>query len=144
MEPGSLISITNIFYSILQRNPQVEKIIVWSDGCSYQNKYCRISNVILKLCQAKKICIEDKYLLPEQIQMDCDSMHCTIERNMNHVDQFASHDSAMIMQLARKQPGPYEILKEVSFKDCCKRDRQYVKSIRPGKEQGDPTVFFLM
>ena len=68
------------FSEVLQESPQIEKLIVWSDGCGYQNRNTTVSNMYLDLSLEYNITIEQKYLVSGHTQMECDSMHYTIER----------------------------------------------------------------
>ncbi|KAK3801913.1 hypothetical protein RRG08_028381 [Elysia crispata] len=76
------------FSSYLDKNTQMRKIIIWSDGSGCQNECCTVSNAL-----------EHRYLVPGYTQMECNSMHSMIDRKMN-VDRFVPHDYAIIMQLA--------------------------------------------
>ncbi|GFN93547.1 hypothetical protein PoB_002005300 [Plakobranchus ocellatus] len=128
----------NHFYRYLELNPGIKKLIIWSDGCGYQNKSHCIANSFLHLALERAVTIEQKYLVPGHTQMECDSMHSVIERRL-HGDIFIPHDHVLAMQMARQVPFPYYV-REVHFTDSFKLSVPYLKSVRPGKRAGDPTV----
>ena len=70
------------FAKLLDTNPNIEKIVVWSDGCRYQNRNAVLSNAYLHLANQYNIVIEQKFLVVGHTQMECDSMHSAIERKV--------------------------------------------------------------
>ena len=122
------------FPTILQQSPQLRKGILWRDSCSYQTVSPII--IVLELCQACEVCMEHKYLVTHtHTQMECDSMHITIQRKMD-VDRFVTHDYTLIIQQAGQYPRTCEV-KEVWFPDCYKLAGE---CLRPGKRTGEATV----
>lgn len=99
-----------------------------------------MANGLLNLSVTKQVCIEQKYLEKGHTQMECDSMHSTIERRLKGRDINVPADYISICRSARKNPKPYNVnyLDYTYFKNfsCLK----LVKSIRPGFKTGDPTV----
>ncbi|KAB0793756.1 hypothetical protein PPYR_13376 [Photinus pyralis] len=123
--------------------PQLEptqQIILFSDGCSAQNRNCTLSNALLNLAIEKQVCIIQKYLEKGHTQMECDSMHSTIERKLRRRTINVPADYVSLCKLARKNPKPYHVsyLDHTFFKDYSKLN--LIKSIRPGYKVGDPTV----
>jgi len=59
--------------------PENGETTSWSDGCTYQNRNSTIANALLSVSMRKKITIYQKYLVRGHTQMECDSMHSTIE-----------------------------------------------------------------
>lgn len=116
------------------------KIIFYSDGCNYQNRNVLLSNVLLYLAKMHGITIEQKYLEKGHTQMECDSMHATIERRLKNRDINVPADYVAICTKARKNPKPYSVkyLDHKFFKDYSKA--VVYKTIRPGKLTGDPKV----
>ncbi|ESO87091.1 hypothetical protein LOTGIDRAFT_154581 [Lottia gigantea] len=51
------------FQTFLKNNPQVKELIIWSDGCSYQNKNNTLANAYLQLSIETGIRIFQKYLV---------------------------------------------------------------------------------
>lgn len=123
---------------ILSESPKT--VVLWSDGCSYQNRNSILSNALLHLSMLRNVTIIQKYLVKGHTQMECDSVHSTIERYIQHMDihltsQYASHTTS-----ARKLPMPYcaTVLNHNFVKDF--GVSTIYSSICPGKNKGDPTV----
>ena len=70
------------FVKILMAHSAVKKLIVWSDGCTHQNRNALLNNVYLHLAKEYNIVIEQRFLVVRHTQMECDSMHSTIERKI--------------------------------------------------------------
>ena len=126
------------FHKYLESHPEVKTIIVWSDGCGYQNKNNTVSNSFLHLSMEKNVTIVQKYLTKGHTQMECDSMHSTIERQIRG-NVYTPNDYAALMLNARRNPFPY-IVEELIFSDFEKLSAEYLSSIRPGRVAGDATV----
>lgn len=62
-------------------NQSLNPVILYSDGCGYQNRNSILSNALLHLSVAKKVVIIQKYLEKGHTQMEYDSVHSTIERS---------------------------------------------------------------
>lgn len=50
-------------------------IILFSDGCTYQNRNNVVANALLSYAVDNKVTIIQKYLEPGHTQMECDSVH---------------------------------------------------------------------
>ncbi len=129
------------FSELLDAHPEIKEIIIWSDGCTYQNRNITLANSLLDLAIRRDVKIVQKYLVVGHTQMEVDSMHATIERKLVG-DIIVPHDYVVVMESARLKPSPY-IVKEVSHDEVLKLDGSYLSSIRPGKKAGDPTVYDL-
>ena len=129
------------FTEILRAKPTIEKIIIWSDGCGYQNRNTTVANAYIDLAMKHNVTIEQKYLVAGHTQMECDSMHSTIERRIVS-DIFTPRDYIVIFENARIRPAPYHV-RQLSHDEMMKLSGTYVTSIRPGKKAGDPTVHNL-
>ena len=116
---------------ILKAQPTIKKLIVWSDGCTCQNRNAQLSNVYLHLGKEYDIVIEQKFLVVGHTQMECDSMHSTIERK-TVADIFTPHGYYLIMEIARIRPSPYHV-NPLCHDDFMMLTGSYVNSIRPGK-----------
>lgn len=57
-------------------------IIIYSDGCTYQNRNNVLSNALLNYASKNKISVVQKYLERGHTQMECDSVHSCIERKL--------------------------------------------------------------
>lgn len=114
---------------------------MWSDGCGYQNRNPNVANAFSELARKYRVLITQKYLVAGHTQMECDSMHSTIERKMK-MDIITPRDYMIILQTARIRPKPYHV-KMVKHDEILKLNGSYLLSIRPGKKAGDPTVHDL-
>lgn len=89
--------------SFISQSPEIHHIIIYSDGCFYQNRNTILSNALLAFCVETNISIEQKYLVSGHTQMECDATHSLIERKVgkrqiNLPSQFVQH-----IREARKQ-----------------------------------------
>ena len=125
---------------MLDAHPEIEGIVIWSDGCTYQNRNTNLANNLLDLA-IKRVKIVQKYLVVGHTQMEVDSMHATIKRKLVG-DIYIPHDYVVVMESARLKASPY-VVKQVSHDEVMKLDGSYLSSIRPGKKTGDPTVYNL-
>lgn len=128
------------FSETLDAHPEIEEIIIWSDGCTYQNRNSNLANSLLHLAIKRGVKIVQKYLVVGHTQMELDSMHPTIERKLIG-DIYIPHDY-VVMESARLKPSHY-VVKQVSHDEVLKLNGSYLSSIRPGKKTGDPTVYNL-
>lgn len=127
--------------SMCYNKNQNKNIILWSDGCCYQNKNTVLSNAILEFSVTHKIIIEQKYLTKGHTQMECDSVHSVIERKLKNTDIHLPSDYIKITKTARSKPFPYEIKDcDISFFLNYQKNVNRYDSIRPGKATGDATV----
>ncbi|KAM3602808.1 uncharacterized protein V6R79_011236 [Siganus canaliculatus] len=124
------------FEGVIKGHPELKEIIVWSDGCGYPNR-----NAYSELASKYGVLITQKYLVADHTQMECDSMHSTIERKIV-ADVFTPRDYVIILQTARIRPSPYHV-KVLKHDEFLKLNGSYFFSIRPGKKAGDPTVHDL-
>ncbi|CAB4034542.1 Hypothetical predicted protein, partial [Paramuricea clavata] len=129
------------FSGVLECHPEIEEIIVWSDGCGSQNRNVTLSNSYIALAKKYGVKITQKYLVVGHTQMEVDSMHAVIEKRIIG-NIYTPRDYIVIMETARTRPAPY-VVKPVYHHEVLKLNGAYVKSIRPGKKAGDPTVFQL-
>ena len=129
---------------MLESHPEIEEIIVWSDGCSYQNRNVTLSNSYIALAKKYGMKVTQKCLVVGHTQMEVDSMHAIIEKRII-ADICTPRDYIVIMKTARTRPmetAPY-VVKQVYHHEVLKLDGSYIKSIRPGKKVGNPTVYQL-
>lgn len=84
----------NIFASLLVaflenhllKEPNTKQIIIYSDGCGYQNKNVIVSNALLKLAIDRQVTIAQKFFEKGHSQMEVDSVHSTIEKRLQNRD----------------------------------------------------------
>lgn len=117
-----------------------ETVIVWSDGCCYQNRNANLTNSLLLLAEKMNIVIIQKYLEHGHTQMECDSIHAQIERKTRNRDIFVPANYLELIKASRKIPEPYKVkyLSHDFFMDFSKAI--IYTSIRPGMNTGDSTV----
>lgn len=125
---------------VLCGNDNPEKIIFYSDGCTYQNRNSVMSNALLNSAIQNNITIEQKILEIGHTQMEADSVHSTIERAMKNRNVDVPAEYIGICKTARKKPEPYDVtyLDFSFFKNF--NTVQFYKSIRPGRGKGDSKV----
>lgn len=115
-----------------------KKIIMVTDGCSYQNRNKILASALIKLSKQTSVDIEQLFLEKGHTMMPVDSVHSTLERKFRP-PIYAPSDYISRMREARpKQPYYVNQVDYTFFKkyddDVC------LDSLRPGKKTGDPTV----
>lgn len=53
-----------------------DNVILYSDGCTYQNRNCTLANALLLVANKTGLTITQKYLEKGHTQMECDSIQC--------------------------------------------------------------------
>ena len=117
----------------------VETVIIYSDGCGYQNRNVTLSNALLNFSVNNNVTIEQKYLERGHTYMECDSSHSVIERQIRNKQiylpqQFVEH----IESACQAKPYVVKYVDFTFFKDYSTLDRY--SSIRPGIGVGSSTV----
>lgn len=137
----STIIVTDLEKFRTQNTTQHNKeIIIYSDGCTYQNRNVVLSNALLNYSMEKKVTIKQKYLEKGHTQMECNSMQSVIERALKNKKINIPTDYVYIAKTAcKKKPYDVHYLYHHFFKDV-EHTLKFHKSIRPGKRTGDPTV----
>lgn len=116
-----------------------QKIVIWSDGCGYQNRNTKLSNALLDLSMKYRLIIEQKYLEVGHTHMEVDGCHSAIETKLKHRKQvFLPADYIPIIQSARPDQ-PFKTY-YLSYNDFEEFNSDYYTSIRPGYKAGDPCV----
>lgn len=117
-------------------------IILWSDGCVYQNKNKTLANALLHQATKTKFLIEQKYLEKGHTQMEADSVHACIERRLKNREIHHPHDYLTVTREARMKPFPYveKCISHSFFKNFDIPTGEAYSSIRPGNFKNDPTV----
>ena len=117
----------------------IEKVILYSDGCAYQNRNVTLSNALSAFAKKHGIIVEQKFLERGHTQMECDSVHAHIETKLKKRDIFVPSQYVEVMENARpKQPYTVKYCDFSFFKDYTKLT-QY-STIRPGIGVGSPVV----
>lgn len=120
----------------------IKHIIFWSDGCTNQNRNAILANALLQVSVQKQVKITHKYLVKGHTQMECDSMHSTIERQLKNREIYSPAQYVEVCRTAR-MTKPYQVhyLQHNFFKKF--NSMPYLNSIRPGRKTGETTVFEL-
>ena len=114
-------------------------IIVYSDGCPYQNRNQLLSNALLYFADKTGTVITQKFLEKGHTQMECDSVQAACERAFKGRDIYVPGDYIKRLANARKDT-PYTVkYVDHSFFNAYE-DINYYASIRPGNKAGDPIV----
>lgn len=112
-------------------------VVIFSDGCGYQNRNSVLSNALSRLSSKYDIIIEQKYLEKGHTQMECDSTHSLIERRLKRRDILLPTDYIQIVKDARRNPKPLDV-EYLDYKYFLNYDdaklARYV-SIRPHKSK---------
>lgn len=121
------------------------EIIIYSDGCTYQNRNVIMATALLDFAERHKVTITQKFLEKGHTQMECDSVHSAIETKLRHRDVHLPSDYTIACKEARLKPFPYNVkyITHEFFLNFARKESQKYDSIRPGSEVGDPTVFDL-
>lgn len=117
-------------------------VVLWSDGCGYQNRNAIYSNALLHLAVELDVEIEQKFLIKGHTQMECDSVHSNIECYLKNKDIHLPSQYHLATKESRRNPFPYEslYLTHTFFKNFSGKGVMTYDSIRPGNKVGDPTV----
>lgn len=110
-------------------------IIIYSDGCTYQNRNSIMSNALLNYAVVNNVEIIQKFLEVGHTQMECDSVHSCIERKVKGKDIHLPSDYLHLSKEARSKPAPYDVvsMQYADFKDFTSKSFHRYNSIRPGK-----------
>lgn len=61
-----------------------DEIIIYNDGCMGQHKNATLSSALLNFSVCHKVCVVQKYLERSHSQMEADSMHSCLERQLKN------------------------------------------------------------
>lgn len=123
----------------LKLHPRTKQIILYSDGCGYQNRNNCLANTLLHLATTKNIIIEQKFLEKGHTQMEVDSAHSLIERKLKNQVIYLPSDYIKFCELARpSQPFNVHYLSHDYFLNF--NNVTYYNSIRPGIRRLDPVI----
>ncbi|CAG9773276.1 unnamed protein product [Ceutorhynchus assimilis] len=125
----------------LENNTNQQKpIIIFSDGCTYQNRNAVLANALLALSYQYDVRIIQKFLVKGHTNMECDSVHATIEKKLKNKTISIPNDYHRITAEARANPKPFEVVcPTFEFFYNFNEDLVY-ESIRPGRKLNEPTV----
>lgn len=118
---------------------EVLPIILYSDGCTAQNRNVVLSNALLELAMDYNIQITQKILEKGHTQMEVDSSHSAIECQIKSRDIYLPSQYRSLSKESRpKQPYNVHFLSYDFFHDYSKY--LMYDSIRPGRVANDPVV----
>lgn len=129
------------FFCLTEKKP----VIIYSDGCGYQNRNVVLANALLNFAVKHGVTIYQKFLEKGHTQMEVDSAHALIERRLKGREIHLPSQYPILIREARKTPFPFEVhyVTHDFFINFDIKDSFTYKSIRPGRKAGDPTVNHL-
>lgn len=119
-------------------------IIIWSDGCGYQNRNQILSSALLEYAIQYKKTIQQKFLIKGHTQMEVDNVHALIEKKSKGRNIDLPSDYITVTEEARlTTPLKARLLHHGDFRNY--NDPRFFRynSIRPGKSVGEDTVHDL-
>lgn len=122
--------------------PKRLPIIIYSDGCTSQNRNNILANALLNFSIQHEVSIVQKYLEVGHTQMEGDCVHSAIERKLKNRLVHLPSDFLSVTKEARKNPREYEaiMVNYNFFKNFSDPATWRYTSIRPGRRAGDPKV----
>nr|CAH7729980.1 unnamed protein product [Callosobruchus chinensis] len=90
----------------LQKPQSKKEIVIYSDGCTYQNRNSTIANALLSLSYEYNRTITQKFLVKGHSQMECDSVHTTIEKKLRNKKIEIPNDYHRLTEASRHKPFP--------------------------------------
>jgi len=117
-------------------------VIIYSDGCTAQNRNSIMANALIHFAINQKRTIVQKYLEKGHTQMECDSVHSAVETKLKNRAIHLPSDYSTICTEARTKPFPYnsKYITHEFFRDYAEKTLTRYDSIRPGKKAGDEVV----
>lgn len=130
----------SIIVDFIEKEVPEDEVILFSDGCTYQNRNAILANALLSVAIKKNKTIIQKFLEKGHTQMECDSVHSSIERRLKNRQIFTPGMYVEACLTARQKPKPYKVeyIQHEFFKAY--HTLSWYSSIRPGSKAGDPTV----
>ena len=119
-------------------NPNTEEVIIYSDGCGYQNRNATMANTLLRFAVKHNITVTQKFLEKGHTQMEVDSVHSTIERRLRKRQIYSPANYVEVFKQARQQPYDVKYVDHNFFMDFA--GLKSYDTIRPGSRVGDPVV----
>ena len=119
-------------YDYIQSLPEcTEHVYLFSDTCGGQNRNIQMSAALLRACQAlANIQTITQYMTESgHSQMECNSVHSTIERACRNIDAFTPLEYYTIVRTARRsQPYAVKVMTVCDFKNMKALVSTYVKN----------------
>lgn len=86
-----------------------KEIILYSDGCTGQNRNSILANALINVAMLHGVSIIQKYLEKGHTQMEVDAMHSCIEKKIRNRKINIPADYVHACKIARKHPKPYDV-----------------------------------
>ena len=93
----------------VEEHPKIDVIIIWCDGCCYQNKNANKASATRRFNDKNNIAIKFKYLQVGHTFMEGDSVHICIEKALKMQDMNIPEDYISVIRNARVKPFPYQV-----------------------------------
>lgn len=123
--------------SLSTATSKVEEVTYYSDTCGGQNRNQFVASALMYCIKKdEKIkCINQKFLESGHSEMECDSIHATIEHAKQLTKVYVPSQWETVITLARKSK-PYIVvpLKYVDFMDLKKLTKENYKNMKVDKE----------
>lgn len=117
----------------------VTEIIIYSDGCTYQNRNTTMANALLLWAARKNVTVFQKYLERGHTQMECDTIHSCIERKVRNKSIYVPQMYVdNILEACHKNPCKVQYVDHTFFTNFDALG--YYPSIRPGTGVGSSMV----
>ena len=124
---------------VIEKSPSVKIIILWTDGCVYQNRNNILASALANFAAKHKITVYQKYLEVGHTHMECDSVHKCIETAKKREGQInLPTDYVSLIRRARKKPYGVKYCDYTFFQDF--KEICDINSIKPDKKTGPPYV----
>lgn len=109
-------------------------IIIYSDGCTYQNRNVVLANALCLFAMQHSRTITQKFLEVGHTHMECDSTHACIDRKTKNMTLSSPNDFEEAIAIARDKPFPLVVhhLTHTFFRNYDDNEYLTYKSIRPG------------
>lgn len=120
--------------------PKRLPIIIYSDGCTSQNRNNILSNALLNFSMQYGVSIVQKYLEVGHTQMEVDCVHSAIERKLKNRLIHLPSDYLSVTKEACRNPYEAIMVDYTFFKNFSSPETLRYTSIRPGRKTGDPKV----
>ena len=93
----------------LADNPGFSRYILYSDGCTYQNRNSTLAKALLHFAVTHKVEVEQKILEKGHTQMEVDSVQGCIKRHLKNASIYVPAQYVDKTESARTKPFPYRV-----------------------------------
>ena len=127
--------ISTCVYNHLMEYADIDEVRMMSDGCGGQQKNAIFATMCVEAATKHPSIqqIDHKFFETGHSQMECDSMHCAIEKATKKAAIYVPSEWVKAAKLARKNPEPYHV-KRLSFSDFLnfkeRRQQRFPRNIK--------------